>query len=411
MSAQLRREGPVLLTGDILFLACALWATLAVRYATLPSKETFIQHLVPFLFLFGFSALVFFIAGLYDKHTLLFKSRLPETILYAQVANIIVAALFFFLVPYFGIQPKTNLIIYLILSTGFVSIWRLFVFPLVSALPALPAVLVGEGPEAQEVVREVNGNPRYGLEIVAVQRSVDRSPRTDIGYLNTPELYEEIFDRVALSFLNDQWFLEKSVHVKAEFYGFMKRAADIVMSAAGLVVLSPLLALIWFILKLGPGGGNAFIFQKRVGERGRIIRIVKFRTMLFDDENDPERQKKNRITAFGGFLRKTQLDEFPQFWNVLRGELSLIGPRPEIPALVAAYEREIPFYAARHLVPPGISGWAQVKHASPPKFALDIERTRAKLSYDLYYLKHRSLLLDLAVVLRTFKILLSRASK
>jgi lipopolysaccharide/colanic/teichoic acid biosynthesis glycosyltransferase len=408
MLTQSRREGPALLAGDVFFLILALWVTLFVRYGTPPAETIFLQHLIPFLFLFFLSALVFFITGLYEKHTLLFKSKLPGTIFYAQIANCVVAALFFFFIPYFGIQPKTNLVIYLVLSTGFVSIWRLYLFPFLSAPAPVSAILVGEGSEAEEIVREVNGNPRYGLRIVET-RAAKGDTRLEPGlfYLDAASLYEEIFDRVALSFLDQRWFLAEQVRAKRALYGFLKRILDIVVSVFGLLILSPLLLVVAGLLKLGPGG-TAFIFQKRIGERGRVVRIIKFRTMLFDDENDPERQKQNRITRFGGFLRKSQIDEFPQFWNVLKGELSLIGPRPEIPTLVAAYEKAIPFYAARHLVPPGISGWAQIKHASPPKFKLDVERTRAKLSYDLYYLKHRSLVLDLSVVLRTVKILFSR---
>jgi lipopolysaccharide/colanic/teichoic acid biosynthesis glycosyltransferase len=133
--------------------------------------------------------------------------------------------------------------------------------------------------------------------------------------------------------------------------------------------------------------------------------------MLFDDGEDAEKKKLNRITRFGALLRKTQLDEVPQFWNVLTGDLSLIGPRPEIPHFVETYEREIPYYGARHLIQPGISGWAQVRHASPPKFRLDVPATENKLSYDLYYFKHRSLLLDTLIILQTIKILVARASK
>jgi lipopolysaccharide/colanic/teichoic acid biosynthesis glycosyltransferase len=158
-------------------------------------------------------------------------------------------------------------------------------------------------------------------------------------------------------------------------------------------------------------GRSAFIFQERVGKNNTLIKIIKFRTMLFDDAGDPERQKKNRVTVLGAFLRKTQIDEMPQFWNVLMGELSLIGPRPEIPSLVAEYEKQIPYYAARHLLQPGISGWAQIRHASPPKWKLDVEATRNKLAYDLYYLKKRTVILDSIIILRTIHILLSRAGK
>jgi len=113
-------------------------------------------------------------------------------------------------------------------------------------------------------------------------------------------------------------------------------------------------------------------------------------------------------TRTGRFIRKTRIDELPQLWNVFRGDLSMIGPRPEIPALVKLYEKEIPYYNIRHLIKPGLSGWAQLYHTEPPKFAAQVSETKKKLSYDLFYIKNRSLILDIKVALRTMKILLSR---
>ena len=135
--------------------------------------------------------------------------------------------------------------------------------------------------------------------------------------------------------------------------------------------------------------------------------LVKLRTMLFYDAGDPEKQKMNRIIPFGKFLRVSRIDELPQLWNVLRGELSFVGPRPEFPKIAAVYEKEIPYYHARHVVPPGLSGWAQIKDYDAPKGPADVKRTRRKLSYDLYYVKHRSFALDIAIALKTIRALVS----
>jgi len=230
-----------------------------------------------------------------------------------------------------------------------------------------------------------------------------------VRFIDVASLYEDLFDRVGLSFLDQRWFLTESARARTVLYRILKRLMDITISGTALLFLFLPLLIVGAILKAGDG--SALIFQERVGRGGRHIRIVKFRSMLFDDEGDPEKQKRNRITAVGAFLRKTQIDEFPQFWNVLVGDLSLVGPRPEIPSLVRSYEAAIPFYSARHLLQPGISGWAQIKHAAPPKFKVDIEGTRHKLSYDLYYLKHHSLILDFAIALQTVKILFTRAGR
>jgi lipopolysaccharide/colanic/teichoic acid biosynthesis glycosyltransferase len=129
--------------------------------------------------------------------------------------------------------------------------------------------------------------------------------------------------------------------------------------------------------------------------------------MLFNDHGDPALQKKNRVTALGRILRKTRVDELPQLWNVLVGDLSFIGPRPELPKIAEVYEREIPQYRMRHLIAPGLSGWAQINDADAPRGGADVARTRRKLSFDLYYLKHRSFGLDLAIAFKTFRTLLS----
>ena len=153
--------------------------------------------------------------------------------------------------------------------------------------------------------------------------------------------------------------------------------------------------------------GPIFFRQGRVGQNNKEIKVIKFRSMKVHNDKDGVAIDP-QPTRVGGFLRKTRIDELPQLWNVLRGDLSLVGPRPEIPALVKLYEKEIPYYNIRHLIKPGLSGWAQLYHNEPPKFAAGVSETKKKLSYDLFYIKNRSLLLDLKVALRTIKVLLSR---
>lgn len=177
----------------------------------------------------------------------------------------------------------------------------------------------------------------------------------------------------------------------------VKRAFDLLVSAALLLLLGPLLLLAMLAIRLS-GPGPVLFLQERVGRAGRPFRIVKLRTMVQDAERDGPQlcagKRDPRLTPLGGLLRRTHLDEVPQLWNVLRGEMSLVGPRPERPCFVEQFERELPEYADRHRIRPGITGLAQVcgsYHSSP----------REKLRYDLMYLYHRSLWLDLGIILRT----------
>ena len=156
-------------------------------------------------------------------------------------------------------------------------------------------------------------------------------------------------------------------------------------------------------------GGPVFITQDRVGQDNELIRMYKFRTMYRNEVNLAADASDNTVTKVGKILRITRLDELPQLWNVLRGDLSFIRPRPELPSGVALYEKEIPYYGVRHLIKPGLSGWAQLYHDNHPHHGAEVEATREKLSYDLYYLKHRSLLLDVIIILKTVKKLLTRS--
>jgi lipopolysaccharide/colanic/teichoic acid biosynthesis glycosyltransferase len=175
---------------------------------------------------------------------------------------------------------------------------------------------------------------------------------------------------------------------------------DILGGLAGMTlffIVFPFLALATII----DSGRPIFYAQSRLGKSGSLFNIRKFRTMVVNAEADgkarPATENDPRITRVGHFLRKTRLDELPQFWNVVRGEMSLVGPRAERPELVAEYQRQIPFYRARLLVKPGLTGWAQINYG----YVASITETGVKLEYDLFYIKHRTLMMDIQIVLRT----------
>jgi lipopolysaccharide/colanic/teichoic acid biosynthesis glycosyltransferase len=195
--------------------------------------------------------------------------------------------------------------------------------------------------------------------------------------------------------------MSPSVHL----YGAAKRLVDALVAAAGLIVLSPLLLIISVAIMLDSPGAPLY-WQERVGRYGRRFWIVKLRTMIRDAEVDGRAiwatAGDSRVTRIGAFLRRTRLDEVPQLWNVLRGEMSLIGPRPERPSIVEGLIEEIPLYRARHVVAPGISGWAQVQY----RYGSRVEDAATKLQYDLFYIRNRSPLLDAIIALKTAAVVL-----
>jgi len=214
-----------------------------------------------------------------------------------------------------------------------------------------------------------------------------------------PLVYEDLMGRVPILLLKSDWILRSFVdHAHANgFYEAIKRLLDIVGGLVGVLILSFFFPFIAIGIYLESGGPVVFT-QNRLGKNGREYPIIKFRTMRQTcDANGKLLPDKVRITKVGNILRKSHLDELPQFINVLRGEMSLVGPRAEITELVNQLQSRVPFYRARLLVKPGITGWAQVNFG----YAITVEDTGIKLEYDLYYIKHRNLLLDFIILLRT----------
>lgn len=220
----------------------------------------------------------------------------------------------------------------------------------------------------------------------------------------TMESYLEDHCRmVSLANLRPEWlFHDRFLLARRSVFCYAKRGFDILASSAVLLLLAPFLAVLWAAIRL-ESKGPAIFRQQRVGRDGHVFTMYKFRSMRQVPQGDIYTRKDDeRITRLGKRLRVTRLDELPQLWNVLKGDMSLIGPRAEWVNCTAIYEEEIPNYHLRHLVRPGITGWAQVNHP----YGESLEDARTKLSYDLYYIRHFSLLLDWSIVLKTIYVIL-----
>ncbi len=219
------------------------------------------------------------------------------------------------------------------------------------------------------------------------------------------EAYEAITGKVPIESVRSGWLLFSPGCHASRLHLFYKRGASILISIFGLLLTLPLLPFIILAIKV-TSAGPALYRQKRVGRDGSIYNCYKFRTMRPDAEADIgatwAMDDDPRVTTVGRFLRLSRMDEIPQLWNVLRGDMSLVGPRPERPEFVDMLNKEIPYYHLRHTVRPGITGWAQVRY----KYGSSIEDAKEKLRYDLFYIKNMSLGLDVLVFLQTFKVIL-----
>ena len=426
-----------------------------MRYLSFPSAELFGDHLGPFLIISAVWLFVFYIAGLYDKQTVFFKSLMFSRILNTQVVNAIVAFLLFFVIP-FGIAPKTNLVIYMFISVAIFTWWRMYLYNYIAPKNMHRAIILADGPEAVELVDEVNNNDRYNYFFV---RIIDKKTATEtkdfeskllqlvekeriniivantgdqyiskvlpklfdlafsrfeLTFLDFYKVYEDTFDRVPLSALNYEWFITNVSQSKSLVYDTLKRIIDVVGSLVLGFILLLILPFIYLAMKI-EGKGDLFIKQERIGQFNKKVMVYKIRTMTANNSANAtwtkeEAEKGNVVTKVGAVIRKLSIDELPQVLNILKGEMSLIGPRNDIKGLGQKLSEEIPYYNIRNFVKPGVTGWAQThQHYMGDNISpQSLEETKMRLSYDLYYVKNRSLLLDIDVALRTLKTLLSR---
>jgi len=429
----------ILAIGDVLVLYLSLILTLFFRYQALPSAAAINLHLRPFTIIFFFWILVFYIVGLYElrrlKNTLDFFKNFGT----ALGINTVISVLFFYLLTNYGIAPKTNLLIFLVVVFFLEYLWRGLYNRFISQ-PTAKILFIGEGQATKKLINVIHQNPQLGyrfevctdvddvaaaivekkIDIMAVQTDLKKNQRlaaviynyltSGVEVVDTIVLYENIFGKIPLSELEEFWFLENIIE-RHRIYDFFRLPLEILLAFVLVIILSPLLILIALLIKL-TSRGPVLIKQKRVGELGKEFTFYKFRSMIANSpdgsaeadgiqwakENDP------RITILGTLLRRTHLDELPQLFNIIRGESSFVGPRPERPEFVEQLKKTVPFYELRHLVKPGITGWAQLNY----RYGASVEDAYEKLQYDLYYLKNRSLWLDLGIIIKTIKMIFVR---
>ncbi len=428
-----------LFVGDIILLYAALFLTIYVRYGHVTTYLVN-AHLIPFSIIFIIWIGLFYAAGWYDIQTIRNRFSLAQIIAATLIVGLSLAVIVFYLVPYFHISPKRNLVIFTAFFAIFAFLWRLIVAAIIKT-PRQKVLLIGSSADADELCAHLEENPHLGYKIqirlprpspAELKSLGDLIARESIGtivllgeeqtknhvtaslYKNLSagieivpfvDFYEMIFNKVPLGELREEWFLE-NISRRHRAYNAVKRTIDI---AAGLcvgfvfIILWPFAYCATKCSSPGP-----FIFsQTRVGKNGKTFTLYKIRTMRHDSNHRWPTHDDQRITAMGKLLRATHIDELPQAWNILRGDISLIGPRPDFIDFFKTLEEQISYYAIRTLVKPGVTGWAQTNYP----ITASLEETRVRLSYDLYYLKHYSLALDTLIALKTLKTMLTAAGR
>jgi sugar transferase (PEP-CTERM system associated) len=395
----------------------------------------------------------FYISDLYD-----FRMIRIRTVLYLRIFQsiglaAIALALIFYTLPQLMLG-RGVFVVSLILMLTTMIYWRVFVMWLIGHPGLAERVLIlGTGESAINVAREVleqkeGGyqivgfvgddptlvgksliNPRViglisDLETIVSHYHIDRIVvdlkerrkrlpldslldlrlRDGIAIEESASFYERLTGKISLELLRPIWLIFSSHSRLARMYKHWRRIIDVAAAFTGILVSLPIMLLTAIAIKLD-SRGPIFYTQQRVGRGDERFKIVKFRSMKTDAEKDGPvwaDESDNRVTRVGRIIRKLRIDELPQFFNVLRGEMSLIGPRPERPEFVKLLEREIPFYSQRHLVKPGLTGWAQIRYP----YGASVKDAMEKLQYDLYYIKNQSPMLDLIIVFETVRIVI-----
>jgi sugar transferase (PEP-CTERM system associated) len=400
----------------------------------------------------GLCQLCFYYNDLYDL-TIVHSSReLLIRLLQAAGAASILVALLYLLVPSMAIGNGifvSSLVIFLIAIIA----WRLLFNRLAYARQLEERVLiVGTGPTARMLARQIQSQHDFGYRVIGfiddgpglghgvlnpttvgaaedipqivnkydVDRIVvglsDRRGRLPISELLQAKLsgvrvedatttYERLTGKILIDDLKPSWLIFSDGFVISRWTRLCKRLIDLGLASVGFVLAAPLTLLTALAVYLDSDGPILYR-QERVGENGRTFTLLKFRSMRVDAEKAGQpiwaTVNDERITRVGRFIRKARLDELPQLWNVLRGDMSFVGPRPERPFFVEQLLGEIPFYQQRHAVKPGVTGWAQIKY----QYGSSIEDAMEKLRYDLYYIKHLSIAFDLSIVFDTVKVIM-----
>ncbi len=399
------------------------------------------QHLFPFSILYLLWLITFYIFDLYNvnisREKFLFYPRFGQ----ALIVSLVIGIALFYLWPALDISPKTNLLINIFFFGLTTLLWRKIFYALFSKRLTVNMGILGNGPEAKQLIQEVEKRPYLGYRIKQVQaesiaqalkqsgkeskidvlviaetlsadstitKSLYNALSSRISFLDLAGAYELICGKIPISFVSKTWFLENIREGQKVIYPKAKRLFDLILASLILIITSPLWMIIALLIKL-QDKGPVFYRQKRVGRNKELFMLIKFRSMRENAENGKAKwadKNDKRITRVGKVLRATHLDELPQMINVLKGDVSLVGPRPERPEFVSQLENQVPHYNIRHLIRPGVTGWDQIKF----RYANSMLDSFEKFQYDLYYLKNRNLLLDLGILLKTFQSLFRKTN-
>ncbi len=403
----------------------SLWLTIKWSYPEGLSDDRLADHYIQFTVVYLLWLLTFLSFHLFERETFRRYTSLFFSLISATIINLLLAIGYFYLQPELILTPRRFLLVNVLISFTLVLVWDLGLKWFVFKRFVQPVYLFSFNDELKKLEEEIKNHSYLGFRVaghlseselknlsgrsgslvifpdnlhtnILLANAIFDLRNKGINFYNHNTFYEQLLRRIYLTSLNEIWFLENLNYDRKIFYSLVKAFFDLII---GLIIFFiffisfPLIAILIKISSPGP----IFFTQNRIGQNGQIYKIYKYRTMhMGHDQNTWTAPNDERITKFGKFLRLSRLDELPQSLNLLFGNMSIVGPRPEQVGIVEQLKQQIPFYDERHIVKPGITGWAQLNI-----YAATLEETKIKLEYDLYYVKNQSVLFDLEIILKT----------
>lgn len=396
-------------------------------------KEQFLQqsniHAPTFSLLIILWILVLYIFNFYD-----FQKSKPNIVFLrnfglAGIIMLVIGIIFFYLNPITAIAPKSNLVIFIGISLFIILGFRRLIYSVTRNNIHTKCAIICNHPLGKKLADEFHNHPELGFACIGmypdIQSFITSSPETQLIIVDTHhrseisemeqllktnseiidiiEAYETILYKIPVDLVTPDWIIHSIKKSFSPFYSTVSRTIEILVALLIIVITLPVTLVTALAIKI-TDSGPIFYSQKRTGLLGKTFSLFKFRSMIVDSEKNGAvwaSTNDNRITKVGKIIRKLHIDEIPQMWNIIRGDIGLVGPRAERPEFVTTLEKDIPFYYLRHTVKPGFTGWAQIKF----RYARTIADSQEKFEYDLYYIKNRNIFMDLGIIIKTVQII------
>lgn len=413
----------ILILPVVSFWYVGLFLTVLLWYPAGLSAIEWREHVLNFSILYIVWFIIFFVYSLLDFQVLHNARKMISRIIGAIVLCVIVAIIYFYFQPQLLLTPRRFLLVHILISSIGILIWYWIlhrISPKVGQRVIYSHETLGDDSNIKKLIADhgysglkyagflnhqnLEGTMDLGITVIlpthsllddTTQQELFSLRRNGVRFVDYFDLYESLTRTINLSALSELWFIQSIDYSSHELYSLVKRLIDIILGLLGTILFLVSFPFIATMIKI-TSRGPVFFKQPRAGLFGNAFNLYKYRTMTIDSASNEWAGSGQKVTLVGKFLRATRLDELPQSLNILAGNMSIVGPRPEQVGIVELMREQIPYYDERHIVKPGLTGWAQL-HV----YAASVEETKRKLQYDLYYIKHRSLLFDLEIILKT----------